>query len=197
MFGVLPYRAKIVFYSPNKEDYQRIEKRTDECLVNIYDRVSEVLSFLCSKFSIGDPSAFSLSLLSPKESDSSTIGPLTAHPLWPWGTLREQLSSVDHKEWITLQVFQQPHDTVHLESSNNIWHDPFYMANQTSQIEALQAGTLNRLVIELTSESEFFELSYVPTFFYTYRSFTSPEQLLQKLSQRYFDIPSTIIATVR
>ena len=198
MFGIIPYRTKVIFPIQSNEDtQQRAEHSTNECLVNIYDRVSEVLTFLCSKFSIGDSSNFSLSVLLPKEADSTSLGPAISHPLWPWGTLREQLSSMDHKDWLTLQISHQPHDTDRLESSNNLWDDPFYTASQSSQNETLQAGSLNRLVIELTSESEFFELPYVPIFFYTYRSFASPEQLLQKLSQRYFDIPPTVIPTLR
>eukprot|EP01102_Stenamoeba_stenopodia_P015686 TRINITY_DN5370_c0_g3_i2.p1 TRINITY_DN5370_c0_g3~~TRINITY_DN5370_c0_g3_i2.p1 ORF type:complete len:662 (-),score=102.47 TRINITY_DN5370_c0_g3_i2:1464-3314(-) len=195
MFGVVPYRAKVLTYN---DDNPR------ECLVNIYDRVSDVLSILCTRFSLGDPSALSLAVILPDESDasssSSTVRPPIAHPLWPWGTLKEQItSSLDHKDCLTLQILHQTPETERLEKSNHIWSDPYYCVgvSQTLQNEPLQSGTLNRLVIELTSEREFFDLSYVSTFFYTYRSFTSPEQLLQKLSQRYFDIPPTFSSSLR
>eukprot|EP01133_Synstelium_polycarpum_P000183 gene183-221_t len=51
-------------------------------------------------------------------------------------------------------------------------------------IKAIKAASLNKLVILLTPEKNH-DLEYAKTFLMTYQSFTTSEQLLQKLIQRY------------
>lgn len=50
-------------------------------------------------------------------------------------------------------------------------------------MKTVQAGTLNKLVENLTNEKQH-DMTYVKTFLLTYQSFTTPEKLLDKLIQR-------------
>jgi len=72
-----------------------------------------------------------------------------------------------------MNIWEEP------EEDNLIWYIP---PNMTKQ--AIKAGTLNKLVEQLTSEKEH-DMEFQRAFLITYQSFTTPEKLLQKLMQRY------------
>lgn len=85
----------------------------------------------------------------------------------------------------------------------DIWSEPpdgtlvydIYAAVEEGGLRPVRAGTLNRLVEKLTDEV-LPDLNFVPTFLLTYRSFTTPKRLLEKLQQR-FNVPVLELAVER
>jgi len=88
--------------------------------------------------------------------------------LYELGLLEEDPESSED-----MNIWEEP------EEDNLIWYIP---PNMTKQ--AIKAGTLNKLVEQLTSEKEH-DMEFQRAFLITYQSFTTPEKLLQKLMQRY------------
>jgi hypothetical protein len=86
------------------------------------------------------------------------------------------------------------------EEDVNIWLEPdqgTLVLDTTVAISAgeqppIRAASLNKLIEKLTDERGV-DLSFIPTFLLTYRSFTTPDKLLGKLKER-FDVPTAIAA---
>ena len=75
------------------------------------------------------------------------------------------------------------------KSSDSIWDEPedkniVYTKDLKKKVKA---ASLNKLVLELTSEKNY-DRNFLVTFLATYQSFSTPSQLLQKLVER-FNIP--------
>jgi len=77
------------------------------------------------------------------------------------------------------------------EEDVNIWQEQQTSTGEERTVlyaddseQAIKAGTLNQLVIQLTDEKRH-DLSFVKTFITTFSSFTTPETLFKKLVQRY------------
>ncbi|KAI6654258.1 Ras guanine nucleotide exchange factor K-like [Oopsacas minuta] len=69
----------------------------------------------------------------------------------------------------------------------NIWddqHEDQYNIRYVQATKNVSAATFNKLVIRLTSDQDL-DLGFVKTFLLTYRAYTSPKILLQKLEERY------------
>ncbi|KAL6067139.1 Leucine-rich repeat (LRR) protein [Balamuthia mandrillaris] len=62
-----------------------------------------------------------------------------------------------------------------------------YKEGTTDKIEY---GSLNRLVVQLTS-STYYDKNFLDTFFFTYKTFCMPKELLQKLKER-FEVPDSV-----
>ncbi|KAM8974283.1 ral guanine nucleotide dissociation stimulator-like 3 [Pelodytes ibericus] len=65
---------------------------------------------------------------------------------------------------------------------------PGYVHYKTCKVRSLRAGTLQKLVENLLVEYQGSDLGYVPTFLSTYRSFTSPEKVLELLLDRRLEV---------
>lgn len=86
------------------------------------------------------------------------------------------------------------------EEDVNIWLEPdqgTLVFDTTVPVEEgeqvpIRAASLNKLIEKLTDETAV-DLSFIPTFLLTYRSFTTPDRLLEKLKER-FDVPVAIAA---
>lgn len=90
----------------------------------------------------------------------------------------------------------------------NIWEEPegeeYIIFDGDQKEKTIRAASLNKLVIELTSEETYgtvrIHLTHYPepdflnAFLITYRSFVQPEELFQKLLERY-RVPPTVNAS--
>ena len=87
---------------------------------------------------------------------------------------------VDHLGALEVQLAHESVDDV------PIWSEPTdpSVVNIVVDGEEVKSGTLNKLVERLTS-SQMMDIKFRDTFVLTYRSFTTPEMLLEKLIQRY------------
>jgi len=73
------------------------------------------------------------------------------------------------------------------DEGENIWQDP--TADELESDDDVKLGSLNQLVVKLTSPIRY-DSKFLNTFIATYRSFTNPWTLLEKLKQR-FNVPNT------
>jgi hypothetical protein len=114
--------------------------------------------------------------------------------LFPWSTLKEQETAPNTRLVLIKneKTATQGELCVALfsplkklpsraEGDVNIWEEP-----EPEEIAqgAIEARTLNQLIILLSSEVNY-DVNYLKTFLYTYRSFTTPEVFLQKLIERF------------
>jgi hypothetical protein len=83
-----------------------------------------------------------------------------------------------------------------LRNSQNIWLEKRNSSgaiildlDTKNSVFEVTAGTLNQLIMKLTSEVDCGQ-EFVSTFIYTYRSFTTPDELMFKLLERYHVPPS-------
>lgn len=82
----------------------------------------------------------------------------------------------------------------------NIWDEPgdsrkyISFHKEEGGKKGIRAASLNKLIQYLTSEKDKAHDLNMQNFFYTYHSFTTPEQLLKKLIQRYtVPIPKGVV----
>lgn len=61
----------------------------------------------------------------------------------------------------------------------------YYVDVEEGEERPIRAATLNKLV-EIATSSKLANLQYTPTFLMTYKSFTTPKKLFEKLKQRWF-----------
>ena len=85
-------------------------------------------------------------------------------------------------------------DEITKTTQKSIWEEPtssIIYTKETKQLEKkkVRAASLNNLVIEITNENNY-DRHFMKTFLATYRSFSTPAQLLTKLMER-FNVPSS------
>jgi len=68
----------------------------------------------------------------------------------------------------------------------NIWEEnPFNIIFENKDIKNIKAASLNQLIIRMTEAAEDYDDQIQPIFLYTYRTFATPEKVLEKLRDRY------------
>jgi hypothetical protein len=104
------------------------------------------------------------------------------------------------EELLTSLGLIEPNDENKVDDEVDVWAEPkegtlvydMNAAVEEGGLRPVRAGTLNRLVEKLTDEV-MPDLNFLPTFLLTYRSFTTPKKLLEKLKQR-FSVPIEVAA---
>jgi hypothetical protein len=101
-------------------------------------------------------------------------------PTWRyWG--EEKVDGAIYTVYLKKVRYHTPTKSVAVETEDDISH----LEWETVRVRFIKAGTLGRLVESLASDTGELESTYISVFLATYRTFSSPKQVLNLLIERY------------